>query len=103
MINSLEFVMIYSMFFLFITQITGMAGVTLISGMTTTVTAPIAPELSGWAAIINAIVWVGENIVFFFQLMLISTEYALFGTLILTPMVIGLIWAVLSLVRGTGT
>jgi hypothetical protein len=43
-----------------------------------------------------------QNIGYFFRLMSVSSDYLLFGALILTPFLITLIYLIIEVVRGVG-
>jgi hypothetical protein len=95
-ITKLEFILYYTIVLFFIMQITSMAGASLVSG----VNAPTPPDPPHGA--LDTIGWVVGNIGYFFQLMGTSTTFTLFGTLILTPFLIVLIWIVIEIIRGVG-
>ncbi len=93
--DKIQFILFYTTFFFFIAQVTGMAGQSLISGVTTSITPPPAPT-----SILDTIGYVVNNIGFFFSLMTISTTYMLFGILIVSPFIITMLWILLEMIRG---
>lgn len=94
MITKLQFLLFYSVFLFFVMQISAMAGVSLIKGLETP-TPPSQPS-----GIIDALGWVVGNIGYFFKLFRVSTEFALFGTLILIPFFVVLIAVIIEWIRG---
>lgn len=94
MITKLEFIIFYSIFLFFTIQISSMAGAYILSGVSSP-TAPTKPS-----GIIDSIGWVVSNIGYFFKMMTVSTEFALFGAVVLTPFLIALIWIVIEVIRG---
>ncbi len=93
-LSKLEFILFYSTFLFFIMQLSAMAGYTVISN------APPTPELSGTPSVLDSLIWVFANLGYFFALMTVSTEFFLFGVMILTPFVVGVVWMLLELARG---
>lgn len=91
MLTKLEFILFYSFFLFFLMQISAMAGTSIVSGIEN----PRAPTGIGDALI--------TNFGYFFKLMRVSTGFAIFGTLILTPMLIGLIWVIIEAVTRIGS
>jgi hypothetical protein len=94
MITKLEFILFYALFLFFITQISAMAGASILKN------APPPPTIPPEPTIVDYIVYPIQNIGYFFRLMLVSSDFALFGTLILVPFLIALVWIILELVRG---
>jgi len=90
MLTKLEFILFYSFFLFFVMQISAMAGTSIVSG----IAPPKAPTGIGDAVL--------SNFGYFFKMMTVSTTFGIFGTLILTPLVIGLIWIIIETIRGSG-
>jgi hypothetical protein len=88
------FILYYSLFLFTIIEISALAGSDLIKNSPTPPTIP--PNPSGF----DYLVFVLNNVGYFFTLMTISTEYAIFGVIVLTPFTIAMIWAILELIRG---
>jgi len=85
--------MAYTTFLFFVMQIGSMAGATLIKNAPEPPTPPEAiTDIFGFATFIV------NNIVYFFTLMTVSSDYLIFGLVVLTPFVIFLIWIVLELI-----
>jgi len=57
-------------------------------------------EISGWDAIIDAVVCAVDYTGSFISLMSISSEWLLFNSVIIFAVIVGLIWAVVELIRG---
>jgi NADH:ubiquinone oxidoreductase subunit 6 (subunit J) len=89
-ITGLQFILFYSIFLFFFMQISSMAGQDIIKG----VSPPNPPT-----GIADALF---TNFSYFFKLMSISSSFAILGAIILTPFIIGLIFVILQLARGTG-
>lgn len=96
MITKLEFILFYSLFLSFVVQLSAMAGATIIKN------APPPPTIPPQPTIVDYIVWPILNAGYFFKLMSVSSDFLLFGSLILTPFLIALIFLIIELVRGTG-
>lgn len=62
--------------------------------------APPPPTIPPEPTILDYIVYPIQNIGYFFVLMTVSTDFLMFGSLILTPFIIALVWIILELVRG---
>ena len=89
MLTKLEFILFYSFFLFFMMQISAMAGQSIISG----IEKPRVPT-----GIADTVI---SNFGYFFKMMGVSTGFGIFGTLILTPMLIGLIIIVIEIIRGS--
>jgi hypothetical protein len=96
MITKLEFVLFYSLFMFFIITISSMAGATIVKN------APPPPTIPSEPTLIDYLIWWVNNIGYFFKLMSVSSDYLLFGALILTPFLITLIYLIIEVVRGVG-
>jgi len=92
--NKLDFILFYSMFLFFIVQIGSMAGINIVKN------APAPPSLPPKPTVLDYLVYPFQNIGYFFSLMRVSSDYLLFGSLILVPYIITLIWIIIELVRG---
>jgi hypothetical protein len=106
MVTKLQFLLFYTIFLFFITQISAMAGESIVSGIPPP-NVPSQPSGSYGGGIVGffdsigyLIRYIFTNIGYFFTLMRASTTFALFGAVILTPFVIVLIWIILELIRG---
>jgi hypothetical protein len=65
-----------------------------LTGVPTNIQTPnCSGSLSGFFCVLS-------NIGVFFQLMQVSSTYAMLGTVLFTPLLISMIWLVLSLLRG---
>lgn len=106
-LTRLQFILGYSIFLFFVMQLSAMAGQTIISGITppSVPSAPNTPGKTGfwgfWDGLIDVVAYIFGNIGYFFKLMGASTTFGMFGTVILTPFVIGLIWIIIEVIRGT--
>ena len=87
------FILSYTIFVFFLIQILALMGQNIINN------APNPPIIPPQPTILDYIVYPFLNIGYFFQLMAISSTYALIG-LILLPFNIALIWSVIELIRG---
>lgn len=95
-----QFVLSVSIFTFFMVQIGSLAGQTIIKNAPPV---PIMPSAIGapsgleWAwFIFNLLVFVFSNIIYFFQLMSISSDFALFGVVVLTPLGITMLWIIIK-------
>jgi len=82
----------YTTFLFFVIQISAMAGATLIKNAPSP---PAAPSTPGALELLSFIL---NNIVFFFNLMAISTDFLIFGAVVLTPFIIFLLWIIIELI-----
>ena len=94
MITKLEFLLFYSLFMFFIVTIGGMAGATIVKN------APPPPTIPSEPTLLDYLVWWVSNIGYFFKLMTVSSDYLLFGSLILAPFLVALIYIIVEVVRG---
>ena len=92
--NKIDFILFYSMFLFFIVQIGSMAGINIVEN------APSPPSLPPQPTAFDYLIYPFQNIGYFFDLMRVSTNYCLFGSLILVPYIITLIWIIIEFVRG---
>ena len=76
-----------------VTQIGALMGSTIVEN------APDSPTLPDAPTVWNYITWPISNVIYFIQLMTISSAYAFVGAITLI-IVVALIWAVLELIRG---
>jgi hypothetical protein len=89
-----QFLLAYTTFLFFIIQISSMAGQTIVQN------APTPPVLPASApSAIDIIGFVLGNVGYFFLLMLVSTNYLLFGIIILLPFVITLLVIVIEILE----
>jgi len=93
-ITKVEFFVFYTMFLFAIIQITAMMGSDIITNAPTVPTIPAVP--TAW----DYLSYPFENIAYFFTLAALRSSFAIFGAIIITPFAIGVIWAVIELVRG---
>lgn len=96
MVTKLEFILFYSLFLGFVVQMSALAGANIVKD------APPPPTIPPEPTIIDYIVYPIKNIGYFFRLMAVSSDFLLFGALLLSPFLVGLIWTIIELVRGTG-
>ena len=87
-ITGLQFILFYSIFLFTLMQISAMAGQNIIIG----IDPPTPPKTVGDALF--------GNFGYFFRMMGASSAFALFGTVVLTPFVVGLIWLIIETIRG---
>jgi hypothetical protein len=95
MITKEQILLAYTIFLFTVIQLSALAG-TILVGNVPGVTAPSPP--SSLLDIFGVIRWIGANIVFFFDLMKVSTNYTAFGLIIITPFMILLIYIVIDLI-----
>lgn len=91
MTTKLEFILFYSLFVLFVVQLSGMAGQTIFADSPAFTDVPM-DELSILNPLTNFGFWVG--------LLTISTEYQILFSLVMLPLIIGLVWSLVELARG---
>jgi len=87
------FIMFAFAFIFIVTQIGAMYGATILTGTENFTPPPIPTDPLGY------VLYVFQNIAFFFMLMTVSTTFAFLGV-ILTILGVGVAWAVLELIRG---
>lgn len=97
--SHLKFLVAYMVFFLFISQMVVWGATDIFTQEFVEITPPSC-EIDGWDAVVDAVGCVFDNMGIFFSLMTISSEYTLLGTLLLTPLILGLVFVILSLIRG---
>jgi hypothetical protein len=95
MITKEQILLAYSIFLFTVVQLSAMAGSTLV-GNVPGITPPSPP--GSLLDIFGVISWIGGNILFFFDMMKVSTSYTAFGAIIITPFVILLIYIVIDLI-----
>jgi len=89
--NKLKFIYSYSVFFMFVIYMSGIAGVTIFSG-----TEAIQHPPTSGLDLLNPFV----SIPYFFSFLLISTEYQILFVCLIIPFVIGMVYLVLEWARG---
>jgi len=95
-----KFILVYSCFVFMLIYLINQSAVSGIDiGINQTLQPPTC-DISGWDALVDAVMCVFVNLSFFFSLMSISTGYTLLGTLIFTPLLATLLWVILKMVRG---
>jgi hypothetical protein len=92
--SKLNFILFYTVFLFFITNISALAGQSILQN------APQPPTIPSAPTALDYILYPIFNIVYFFQLMGVSSVFLAFGALILTPFIITMLWAILELIRG---
>lgn len=91
MTTKLEFILFYSLFILFVVQISGMAGQTIFADSPAFANVP-----TDEATILNPL----TNLSFWIGMLTISTEYQILFSIIILPLIIGLVWSFVEMVRG---
>lgn len=89
------FIISITMFFFFIVQITGLWGASFLSNSDINFTPPPAPT-----SILDALSFVVGNFGVFFAIMTVSSGFLVFGTVIVLAYSVGMLWAILELIRG---
>jgi len=97
--SHLKFLVAYGVFFLFMSQMTAWGAETIVSSDFVDVSAPTC-EIEGWDAVIDAIGCIFSNLGVFLGMMTVSSEFAVIGTVLLIPLLIGMIYVILDLIRG---
>jgi len=87
--GKLRYILFYATFIMIVTQLSSMAGMTLISGDVRF--SPPSPP----ANILEVPGWFVGNIVYFFKLMTVSTPFFYLGIFIII-LVIGLLWIIIE-------
>jgi len=87
-------------FIIVVGMLGSLLGMTLISGSVSKITPPTC-DISGADALIDAIICFGKMIGYFFNLMTVSSEFFILGTILLI-LSIGLGYVVIRLLRGGG-
>jgi hypothetical protein len=90
-ITKLEFILFYTLFVLFIAQISGMAGQSLLKDVPAFKNVP-----TDATSLLNPL----TNMQFWLGMLTVSSDYQIIFTLILLPLIIGLVWSIIELVRG---
>ena len=91
MITKLEFILFYTLFVLFIAQISGMAGQSLLKDVPAFKNVP-----TDATSLLNPL----TNMQFWLGMLTVNSDYQIIFTLILLPLIIGLVWSIIELVRG---
>jgi hypothetical protein len=89
--SKVEFVLFYTVFILFVIQLSGMAGQTIFADSPQFANVP-TDELS----ILNPL----TNFGFWVSILTLSTEYQLLFSLLVLPLIVGLVWVFVEMVRG---
>lgn len=95
-LTKLQFIYFYAVFLFFVVEIGALMGVSIVKD------APSPPTIPPQPTVWDYLTWPIANIGYFFQLMLVSSDFFLFGALVLTPFIIGLIWIAIETMRGSG-
>ncbi|MEM4711310.1 MAG: hypothetical protein QXL18_05170 [Candidatus Woesearchaeota archaeon] len=90
MITKLEFIFVYSIFFLFIVYISSLAGITIFTNVEEIQNIPNSLD------VLNPFV----SIPYFFKFLQISSEYRALFTILIIPFLIGIAWVILEWARG---
>lgn len=93
------FILASTIFFLFVVNVAGNMGQTVISGFTPSALTPSNTTVAGVDPL-SSLFYVTQNLAVFFQLMFISSEWFLFGSIIIGGYVIAMLWAILEIIRG---
>jgi hypothetical protein len=91
-----QILLAYTIFLFAVIQLSALAGTTLVGNVPGEVTPPSPP--GSLLDIFGVLGWIKDNILFFFDLMRVSTSYRVFGTLIIAPFVILLIYIIIDLI-----
>jgi len=89
--QKLDFIVFYSLFILFVIQLSGMAGQTILSNYPQFENVP-----TDSTTLLNPL----SNIGFWIGLLTVSTDYQIIFTLILLPFIIGIAWIIVEIARG---
>lgn len=102
MVTKLQFVMTYSIFLLFVSNMASLLGATAYLGDDLDdFSPPTLPETSGWGLldVLNPVVYIISNLVWFIGIT--SFSMSLFPlNLLFIGLNIGMVWAILELIRG---
>lgn len=88
-VSKIGFIIFYTAFLVFVVYISGQAGATILGNV---------PEFSAMPD--PNILDVFVTLQWFFALLLVSTEYQILFTLVLTPMIVAMGWTILEFIRG---
>lgn len=99
-----QFMIWYSAFAFFIIQVGSLAGASLLDVGLTPPSFPYYGDdiISGIFTAVTIPIFVASNIAFFFTLMSLNSSFWLFGTLVLTPLGIGLLWILIEAFNPVG-
>jgi hypothetical protein len=95
MLTKEQILLAYTIFLFAVIQLSALAGTTLV-GNVPEVSPPSPP--GSLLDIFGVLGWIKDNILFFFDLMRISTNYRIFGAMIITPFVILLVYIIIDLI-----
>jgi len=98
--DKLDFVLYYTIFLIFISQLIGMmaADINIIEGAI--VNPPdFSPTSQIPEGIFGGATWIFSNFSRFFRLMFVSSEFMLFSVFIITPYIIGIFWCLLEIIK----
>lgn len=101
--SALKFLYTYSVFMFTALFLIGLGAPTFLENLPSAPEPPEFPDVSGWTDIFDIIIWGFKNIVYFFELMLVSSSIRAVTLILITPFIICLIWIVLSFVRGVSS
>ena len=100
--TALKFIYTYVVFLFFVTFMISLGAPSFMSTYSIP-EPPEPPDVSGWTAVFDIIYWAVQNWIYFFELMMVSSEIRAVGILILSPLVFILIWILISFARGVST
>jgi hypothetical protein len=89
--SKVEFVLFYTVFILFVIQVSGMAGQTIFGD---------SPQFANVPTDATTILNPLTNFGFWVSLLTLSTEYQLLFSLLILPLIVGLVWVFVEMVRG---
>jgi hypothetical protein len=89
--SKVEFVLFYTVFILFVIQVSGMAGQTIFADSPQFANVPVDAT-----TILNPL----TNFGFWISILTLSTEYQLLFSLLILPLIVGLVWVFVEMVRG---
>lgn len=87
------------MFMVFVVYFSNQAQISVLSGEFDIAERPVC-DIGGWNAVVDVIVCIYDQLAYFWNMMTVSSTYAIITTLLLIPLVAGLFWVILSLIRG---
>lgn len=95
MVTKLGFIFASTLFFLFVVQVGGMIGQNVLTGFDTDFTAPSAP--TGIDTVLFGFI---SNFGVFISLMSVSSEFFLFGSVVIGAYVIAMLYIAIEVIRG---
>jgi hypothetical protein len=89
MVSKLGYVLFYTAFLSFVVYVSGQAGASILSGVPEFANVPEPSILD----VLGTVSW-------FFALLSVSTEYQILFALVFTPLTVGMVWALVEIIRG---